>query len=87
MWYESYIKSLESRSIYIVKSLWEQPNEMHDIIAMQPPTEYDIKSLSNNWIDTSNLSGKIINQFELWFYYDDGSKKEVIKAAKVIISE
>lgn len=86
MWYESYIKSLESRNIYIVKSLWEQPNEMHDIIAMQAPTEYDIKSLSNNWVDISNLSGKIINQFELWFYYDDGSKKEVIKWAKVIIA-
>ena len=85
MWYDNYIKSLESRNIYIVKSLGEMPNEMHDIVAMQDPTQYDIKSLSTHWIDTTNLSGKIINQFEVWFYYDDLSKKEIIKSAKVIV--
>ena len=86
MWYDNYVKSLESRNIYMVKSLGETPNEMHDIVAMQDVTQHDIKLLSSYWIDTSNLSGKIINQFEVWFYYDDWSKKEIIKSAKVIVA-
>lgn len=83
--YENYIKSLESKNIYIVKSLGETPNEMHDVIAMQEATDYDKKMLTANGINIENLSGKIINQFEVGFYYESNGIKELIKSAKVIV--
>lgn len=84
--YDSYIKSLNSKNIYIVDSLWQSPNEMHDVIAMQEASDLEKQTLQARWIDISNLSGKIINQFEIWFYYQEWSSKEVIKSAKVIVS-
>ncbi len=83
--YDNYIKSLEAKNIYVINSLGQTPTNMHDIIAKQEITDYDKKILLANGILVDNLTDKIINQFELGFYYDNNWQKEIIKPAKVIL--
>ncbi|PZM85793.1 MAG: nucleotide exchange factor GrpE [candidate division SR1 bacterium] len=75
MMYENLLKSLEKLKVKPIEAIGLEPNpEFHEPISMQTTED-------------KNLKGKIIQEFEQGFIYENEDEKLVISATKVIIGQ
>ncbi len=75
MMYDNFLKSLEKLKVKPIEAIGLEPNpQFHEPISMQTTED-------------KNLKGKIIQEFEQGFFYENGDEKLVISAAKVIIGQ
>ena len=75
MMYDNFLKSLEKLKVKPIEAIGLEPNpQFHEPISMQATED-------------KNLKGKIIQEFEQGFVYENGDEKLVISAAKVIIGQ
>lgn len=95
--YESFIgQELTQMGIFQIESLWLTPDSnLHEVLMIQEATQEDLTRLIDRNIKLNgekedfilkDLSGYIINELEVWYYYFDGEKKIVIKPSKVILA-
>lgn len=96
--YESFInQELSQMGIFQIQSLWLIPDiDLHEVLLIQPATSQDLDKLLEynvklDWekeeYELADLSGHIISEFEVGYYYFDGEKKIIIKPSKVAVGE
>lgn len=96
--YESFIgQELASMGVFQIQSLGLKPDvELHEVLIVQPATQENLDYLKEHTIkldwereeySLEDLSGYIISELEVGYYYFDGEKKIVIKPSKVIVAE
>ncbi len=75
MMYDHFLKSLEKLKVKPIEALGLSPDpQLHEPISIQAT-------------DDETLKGKIIQEFEQGFYYEQGEKKLILLPAKVIIGQ
>lgn len=82
MMYDNFLKTLESFNIKAIESVWLVPDTLfHEPVSAQP-------------VEDENLKGKIVQEFERWFYYEkdpaeDGAgwDKRVVVPSKVVVGQ
>ena len=75
MMYENLLKSLEKLKVRPIEAIGLAPDaQFHEPVSMQPT-------------DDEKLKGKIIQEFEQGFIYENGEDKLVISPSKVIIGQ
>ncbi len=75
MMYDHFLKSLEKLKVKPIEALGLGPDpQLHEPISIQAT-------------DDETLKGKIIQEFEQGFYYEQGEKKLILLPAKVIIGQ
>jgi len=76
MTYNKFIKNLETHYIFSIESIWLEPDGLlHEPVSTTPTTD-------------PKLKGKIIQEFQRWFYYQKpGEDKKIITTSKVIIGQ
>ncbi len=95
--YEWFIaQELANMWVYPIVSLWLSPDtSLHEVLMVQDATDDDLNYLHTNNIlldwekknyNLWDLHGKIIKEFEVWYYYFDGEKKITIKPSKVVVA-
>lgn len=73
MMYDNFIKSLEKLHIKPIESVWLEPNpQFHEPVSMQP-------------VDDKKLKGKIIQEFQQGFLYENNDEIIVISPSRVIV--
>ena len=75
MMYDHFLKSLEKLKVKPIEAVGLEPNpQFHEPISMQVTED-------------KNLKGKIVQEFEQGFVYENGDEKIVISASKVIVGQ
>lgn len=75
MMYDNFLKSLEKLKVKPIEALGLSPDpQLHEPISMQAT-------------DNEHLKGKIVQEFEQGFYYEQGEHKLILIPAKVIIGQ
>ena len=75
MMYNHFLKSLEKLKVKPIEAVGLEPNpQFHEPISMQVTED-------------KNLKGKIVQEFEQGFVYENGDEKIVISASKVIVGQ
>ncbi len=73
MMYDNFIKSLEKLHIKPIESVWLEPNpQFHEPVSMQ-------------LVDDKKLKGKIIQEFQQGFLYENNDEIIVISPSRVIV--
>ncbi len=85
--YDKFISTeLAGYGIKQIESLGLTPDsELHEVVMMDTTTESDIGVLNSLGHEWSDFTGRIIREFEVWYYYMDGETRHIIKAAKVVV--
>lgn len=95
--YESFIgQELTQMGIFQIESLGLKPDSnLHEVLMIQEATQEDLLRLEDRNIKLNketeeftlkDLSGYIVNELEVWYYYFDWEKKIIIKPSKVILA-
>lgn len=75
MMYDHFLKSLEKLKVKPIEAVGLEPNpQFHEPISMQVTED-------------KNMKGKIVQEFEQGFVYENGDEKIVISASKVIVGQ
>ncbi len=75
MTYNKFVQTLEGMKIKQIESIGLVPDGLfHEPVSAQP-------------VEDEAMKGKIIAEFEKWFFYDDGQTKKIITTSKVVIGQ
>lgn len=75
MMYENLLKSLEKLKVRPIEAIWLVPDaELHEPVSMQTT-------------DDAELKGKIIQEFEQGFIYENNGERLIISPSKVIVGQ
>jgi molecular chaperone GrpE (heat shock protein) len=75
MMYDNFLKTLETFNIKPIESIWLAPDSLvHEPVSVQS-------------IEDEKLKGKIVQEFERWFYYEKDGDKRVVVASKVVVGQ
>ncbi|MFA7285063.1 MAG: nucleotide exchange factor GrpE [Candidatus Absconditabacterales bacterium] len=96
--YESFLgQELAQMGVFQIQSLGLVPDsELHEVLMIQEATQDDLEKLQEHNIQLdgdkqeytlTELSGHIIGELEVGYYYFDGEKKVVIKPSKVLVAQ